>query len=129
MTNILIVDTDLGLVFWLGQILDAAGYETYPAKGVAEAVSLMSQLHLRIDALIIRPTLEGAQAFASELRNRQRGHLKAIALLADPNEETECPWFWDSSHVKPELPDQEARGSFLTLVRGVLSPDGAVTRR
>ena len=126
MTNVLIVDTDLGLVFWLGQILDAAGYETYPAKGVPEAVSLLAELGLRIDVLIIRHNLDGAYTFASELRLSQGGRLKTLALLEKPDEHTESPQAWDGWLLKPTLPDQNARGTFLTLVRGVLAPGSPV---
>src|SRR5215472_5695366 len=91
-TNVLIVDTDLGLVFWLGQALDAAGYETYPAKGVTEAVSLLAELKLRIDVLIVRHDLEGAETFASELRWSQGGHLKTVALLEDADGERSAHW-------------------------------------
>jgi hypothetical protein len=123
-TNVLIVDTDLGLVFWLGQALDAAGYETYPAKGVTEAVSLLAELKLRIDVLIVRHDLEGAETFASELRWSQGGHLKTVALLEDADGERSA--HWDAWMVRPRLPDQRAKGTFLTLVQEVLSRGRAV---
>ena len=59
MKNILIVDNDLGFVFWLCQALDAAGYETLPAKGVPEAVALLDELEVWVDVLMVRRTLPG----------------------------------------------------------------------
>ena len=33
-TSILLIDSDLGLLFWLGRILDHAGYQAFPARSV-----------------------------------------------------------------------------------------------
>ena len=41
MRTILIVDSDLGFVFWLGRALHDAGYEALPAKDVPEATAII----------------------------------------------------------------------------------------
>jgi len=118
--NVLIVDNDLGFVFWLGQALDAAGYDTLPAKGVREAVTLLSEIHVKIDVLMVRSSLPGAEEFAAELRWAQRGHLKTIALLEENDDQGESLSAWDGWQLKPSLPDSNARKIFLSLVQGVL---------
>ena len=43
MRSILIVDSDLGFVFWLGRALHDAGYEALPAKDVPEATAIIGR--------------------------------------------------------------------------------------
>jgi DNA-binding response OmpR family regulator len=119
--NILIVDNDLGFVFWLCQALDAAGYETLPAKGVPEAVALLDELEVWVDVLMVRRTLPGADVFAAELRGSQRGHVKTIALLDQNDEQSESMADWDGWQVKLKVSDTIARKIFLSLVHSALT--------
>ena len=63
--TILITDRDLGFVFWLGQLLDDAGYQALPARSSVDAIALQNQFHLKIDLLILNPSLVG---YASSLK-------------------------------------------------------------
>ena len=126
--NVLIIDNDLGFVFWLGQALDAAGYETLPAKGITEAVSLLAELKVRIDVLIVRCTLTGAGDFARAFRASQKGYLKTIALVDETDGHGDRMHDWDGWQLKPRMPDTLARNTFLSLVQGVLSLDTPVPR-
>jgi len=119
--NILIVDNDLGFVFWLCQALDAAGYETLPAKGVPEATALLAQLEVWVDVLMVRRTLPGADVFAAELRCSQRGHVKTIALIDQNDERSESMAAWDGWQVKLKVSDAIARKMFLSLVQSALT--------
>ncbi len=121
MKNILIVDSDLGFVFWLCHALDAAGYETLPAKGVPEAVTLLTELDVWIDVLMMRRTLPGADVFAAELRWSQRGHLKTIALIDQNDEQSESMAAWDGWQIKLRVSDAIARKMFLSLVQSALT--------
>jgi hypothetical protein len=118
--NILIVDNDLGFVFWLGQALDAVGYDTLPAKGVTEAVALLAELKVEVDVLILRSALRGAEEFAADLRYNQNGHLKTIALTEENEGRPTSMLGWDGWQVKPRLPEANARKIFLSLVHEVL---------
>jgi DNA-binding NtrC family response regulator len=117
--RILIIDNDLGFVFWLGQALDAAGYDTLPAKGVAEATELLAHVRGNIDVLIVRYSTPGAESFVADLRWTQRGQLKAIALIDSADQETASLPGWDAWQLKPALPDESARITFLKLVQTV----------
>jgi DNA-binding response OmpR family regulator len=119
--NVLIVDNDLGFVFWLGQALDAAGYDTLPAKGVAEAVALLAELKVEVDVLILRPALRGGEEFAADLRYNQNGQLKTIALTEEDEGRLASMSGWDGWQMKPRLPDANARKIFLSLVHEVLT--------
>jgi hypothetical protein len=83
--TVLIVDRELGFVFWLGQALDRAGYQALPAKSCEDAAELLKQLNVEIHLLIVGHSLEGAGAFADSLR-RSQGHLKVIDVIGDGEE-------------------------------------------
>jgi DNA-binding response OmpR family regulator len=117
--NILLVDSDLGFTFWLGQLLDQAGYEAFPAKSVADAIQLLDQLKFQIDLLVLNPALEGAASFAAVLRHSQP-HIKIVAVhdanvLVDWRE-------MDASHVKTQHIDEAARSEWLNFIRMFCRP-------
>jgi hypothetical protein len=76
MVTVLIIDNDLGFMFWLGQILNEAGYAVLPAKSASEAVELMSENNIEADLLIINPSLPGVVRLVGELRPLQRWKVK-----------------------------------------------------
>src|ERR1700681_144903 len=83
--TVLIVDPELGFVFWLGQALDRAGYQALPARNCEDATELLKQLNVEIHLLIVGHSVMGAAAFAEALRHSQ-GHLKVIAVIGDGEE-------------------------------------------
>ena len=119
MKNILIVDSDLRFVSWLCQVLDAAGYETIPAKGVAQAMQVVADLDVWVDILIARPTLSGADGFAKELRSSQQGQLKTIALIDRNDEPCDSLAAWDRCQDK-SVSAAIAGPVFLSLVQTIL---------
>src|SRR5260370_6183096 len=46
--TVLIVDRELGFVFWLSQALDEAGYRAFPAKSIPDANNLLLELNIEI---------------------------------------------------------------------------------
>jgi len=118
-TNILLVDSDLGFTFWLGQLLDEAGYEAFPAKSIADAIQLLDQLKFQIDLLVLNPALEGAVSFAAVLRHSQP-HIKIVAVH-DPK----LPGDWlemDGSRPKTHRSDEAARSEWLNFIRTFCRP-------
>ena len=83
--TVLIIDPELGFVFWLGQALDRAGYQALPAKNCEDAAELLKLLNVEIHLLIVGRSVAGAGAFAEALRHGQ-GHLKVIAVIGDGEE-------------------------------------------
>ena len=125
MTNILLVDSDLGFTFWLGQLLDEAGYEAFPAKSIADAIQLLDQLKFQIDLLVLNPALEGASSFAAVLRHSQP-HVKIVAVH-DPEVFGEWPEM-DGSRAKTRRTDAEARNEWLHFFRAFCQPSLASRR-
>jgi hypothetical protein len=114
--TVLLVDSDLGFVFWLGHALDSAGYEALPAKSVSDAIALLVQYRLSIDLLILNPSLAGAPGFAEDVRTSQR-HAKIIVLA----ESTGAMQGGEVSHPKPDRIDEIAKLEWLDLIHNVLA--------
>jgi len=66
---ILIVDDDLGFVWWLGALLAEAGYQTLPATSCRQALSRIKRLNGSLGAAIVNPTLPGGHRLLETLGN------------------------------------------------------------
>jgi len=126
--NILIVDNDLGFVFWLCRILDAAGYEAVPATGIPEALAALEELDVWVDVLMARHSLPGADGFAARLRLSQQGQVKTIALIDQYDEPGESIGAWDGWQVKLNISDAIAQPIFLSLVQIALTKGAKMPR-
>jgi hypothetical protein len=122
--TVLIVDRDLGFVFWLGQALDNAGYRALPAKSIGDAATLLGQMNLEIDLLIVSLFLEGAAEFADALR-RFQGHLKVIAVIGEWEEPSSALRGADASERRPLSLGDVSRIQWLRTIQRVLEPPGS----
>jgi DNA-binding response OmpR family regulator len=111
--HILIVDNDLGFICWLGSVLTAAGYRSWPACSTSEAISLSTRKPLaRLDLLIVNASLPGVSELIAHFR-RAHSRLKVMAL--GPQAETLAgvhAW-----HPTPGLSDDSAREEWVRAVR------------
>jgi hypothetical protein len=105
MKNILIVENDLGFIFWLGGALVAADYQPWPACGVSDAIDLVGQAAVPIDLVIVNPTLPAVSELVDVLR-RSQPDLKVMALGAQGR--TKLPGF-DAWHGKPGPAQEPAK--------------------
>jgi hypothetical protein len=113
--TILIVDRDLGFVFWLGQVLDAAGSVAVPAKGIAEAAEIVSMLRLPVDVLITSPAERGVREFVEKLRFTSPD-LQVIALASDEDPAWAMPPAGAVWKHKPRHRDEATRSEWLDLI-------------
>jgi DNA-binding response OmpR family regulator len=118
-STILIIDSDLGSVFWLGHLLDSSGCESLPAKSLSDAKALLDDLKITVDLLILRCSIPGAAAFADDLRWSQ-GHLKTIGLLADDERISEGEPRMDAWLQKPLQTDDASKSDYLDLINWAL---------
>ena len=102
MNTVLIVDSDLGFVFWLGQKLNEVGHHAWPAVSVSNAKALAARFDPNV--LIVNFSLPGAEAF---VKSFQRSHTE-VRILALPS-------------------DFEARLEYLRDLNGVLCTEGEQT--
>ena len=119
--TVLIVDPELGFVFWLGQALDRAGYQALPAKSCEDAADLLKQLNVEIHLLIVGHSLPGAAAFTDALR-RGQGHLKVIAVIGD-GEEPSAPFPGaNASQLMLSAVDETSEIEWLETIEDVFFP-------
>jgi ActR/RegA family two-component response regulator len=121
---ILLVDSDLGFLFWLGQALDQAGYEAFPAMTVSDAATLLRELHLTVDLLILNCSSEGAETFLNMMR-RTRKFLKTICL--DGDDHLGCINGVDAVLRPPAEITDESRSQWVQAVRALLSATSAAS--
>jgi len=123
---VLIVDSELGFVFWLGQTLDKAGYQVFPAKSIPDASRLLLEANIEIDLLIVSPSTPGAPEFAADLR-RSQGHLKLIALIGHEEDPAARLPGMDASQRKPLSIDEASRKEWLETIQRLFDNDTATT--
>ncbi len=115
--SLLLVDTDLGFLFWFGRSLDQAGYEAFPARSVPDAMTLLVELRLSVGLLILNCALPGAEDFVARMRH-SRKNLKVISLVGaeqlwhTPGVDAICP--------KPLEINDRSRVELLQIVHRVL---------
>ena|ERR1700688_4775029 len=126
-TTVLILDRDLGFVFWLGQVLINAGYQALPANSCEAGTELVRQLNLGIDMLIVSYSLPGADVFLNSLRHSQ-GHLKVIAVLDAGEEPVKALSGADAAQHRPSLVNEGVETEWAETIKGVLARGGATTR-
>lgn len=120
--TVLIVDRELGFVFWLGQALDRAGYQALPAKSCEDAAELIQQLNVEIHLLIVGHSLPGADAFADALRQSQ-GHLKVIAVIGDGEEASPTFPGADAQFMLSSV-DEASETEWLETIKDLFSREG-----
>lgn len=117
-TTVWIVDDDLGFVWWLGEIFTEAGCRALPALSCEQAVSLMKQLDVGIDLLVLNPQLPGVIRMLQMLRGAD-ANFKVVAIGKIP------PVLATAIHPqanleRPSSSDSISRLEWLTKVRKLL---------
>ena len=123
MVTVVIIHNDLGVTFWLGQILTEAGYAALPAKAVSEAVDLIAEHKIEADLLIINSSLPGVVDLIANLR-RSRPGLKVIAAVDVEGQSFSLPGV-DCHIVKPVCADEGLRLKWLKTIQELLTQDSA----
>jgi FixJ family two-component response regulator len=83
--TILIVDEDVGLVWWLGELFHEAGYQSIPALSSKQALALVRGDHKGVDLLVIDPRLWGASRLIKTL---SRARPPKLVFTQGPGEVT-----------------------------------------
>jgi response regulator RpfG family c-di-GMP phosphodiesterase len=121
--TVLIINNDIGFTFWLGQTLNEAGYATLPARGVSDAVELLSEHKVQPDLLIINPASPGVLDLIADLR-RSQVRLKVIASI-EGEEQAFNLLGVDRLLLKPVGADETVRVKWLETIEGLLGRDSA----
>ena len=121
MTTVLIVDGDLGFVFWLGQALDSAGYLALPANDTRSALKLIQEHKIRVDILVIDPLLPNAFSLIATLRQAIATLITVGAISPEWGVRPSEPEF-NAVIRKPEKLTAAALLSWLALIRSFFGP-------
>jgi ActR/RegA family two-component response regulator len=68
----LLIDDDLGFLFWLADVLSEAGYQAYSAERFAEAAWLLAEIHGGVDLAIVNLRLPEAVSVVKLLGSSPR---------------------------------------------------------
>jgi DNA-binding NtrC family response regulator len=100
--TVLIIDLDVGFVFWLGEIFTEAGSNAVPALNCGQALSLVTELELQVDVIVLDAALEGVSEMIQALRKenqalkiavvRSRASNAPSAINADWTLQRPAPW-------------------------------------
>jgi len=118
--TVLIVDDDLGFVFWLGRALDESGCAAFPARSIPDAGALLRELKVSLDLLIVNPTLPGTAGFIEGLR-RSGAQFKVIAVTEDVEQPWDSPLGAIATRPKPRGRDDISKWEWLHLILSVLT--------
>ncbi len=80
--TVLIVDDDLGFALWLSELFVALrAVNVIPAPNSDDALAMTTKLKLKVDLLLVNPSLSGVEGLIKSLK-RRRSNLK-IVLIGD----------------------------------------------
>jgi hypothetical protein len=113
MKNILIVDNDLGFIYWLGTVLIGADYQPWPACSVSDAITVVGRKPtVPLDLLIVNPSLPGI-SYLITLFRRSQADLKVMA--AGPHDERSLPGV-NAWRQKPIPGDESAKQKWVRAI-------------
>lgn len=81
--TVLIVDDDLGFIWWLGGAFGEAGCRVVPAFNCRQAFALTTTLNLEIDLIVVNPGLVGVSEMVEAMRIAH-GTITIVAILNGP---------------------------------------------
>jgi hypothetical protein len=111
----LIVDDDVGLIFWFGEIFAKAGWNIVPALNCRQAVSLAVMWDSHIDLIVVNPALKSIPELVDTL---SRVHRPKIVIIRDPDVEPDIPA--DATIDRPDVSTSLSRAEWAERVRKLL---------
>ena len=115
----LIVDDDLGFVWWLGERFHEVGYCPAPALNPRQAGSLLKELNLKITVVVVNPGLPGAQRLMKTLSRTQSPRVKII-IIRDPSVPTTAAVRAHAIVERPLSLEPTSRHEWLRKLRRIL---------
>jgi hypothetical protein len=117
-TAILLIDPDVGFIFWLGKALDLAGYESLPAINTRAATELIEEHKLMADVVVIDPFAPAALPFIARLR-QTRPFLKAVAAIPPETERSPDLSGFEAVRRKPNHLTPDAAFEWVSLIHSL----------
>jgi hypothetical protein len=119
--TVLIVDEDLGFVWWLGEIFHELGCRAVPALSCREALSLAETAKLTVDLIVVNPALSGVREMVKTLRT-----VRSPKIVAIPQPRGLRRLGPDVHAVleRPSTGETVSRSKWIRTVRGILAQIG-----
>ena len=116
--TVLIVDDDLGFVWWLGDIFIEVGGRALPALNCGEAVVLTKRFGVEPDLIILNPSLPGASKMLQSYV-QTKPHLK-IVTIGPPSKALATSIHVHATLERPSQMEPILRTEWLEKLRKVL---------
>jgi hypothetical protein len=117
--TLLVVDNDVGFVWWLGEIFTEAGYRAVPALHCSQALAAVKKFHLQIDLLVVNPALTGVLRLVNSLE--RPGRDLRIVLIREGPIGLKYPGFrYDATLTRPSGWEPVSRTDWLRKLRTLL---------
>ena len=113
--TILIVDEDIGFVWWLGDMLKEVGCRVLPALACGEAVLLTKQLGIEPDLIIVNPSLAGTPQML-QFFIHTKSHLQIVTTGA-PSKALTASIHVGAILERPSANEPAIRGQWLEKLR------------
>lgn len=113
----LIVDEDVGFIWWLGEILNEVGYQAVPALSAKQAVALFAETKFVADLVVVSPGLPGVSALLETL---SRSRTPAVVLIENRNADSIPGIRPIASLVRPSGWEPVSRVEWLRTMRRVV---------
>ena len=116
--TVLIVDDDVGFIWWLGETFTEAGYRAIPALNPSQAVTFLAALHEEINLLVVNGSLAGVGRFVKAL-TASRHDLQVILIQDDRT--AKAPSFrYKATLTRPSGWEPVSREDWLRKLRALL---------
>jgi DNA-binding response OmpR family regulator len=118
---VLIVDEDVGFVWWLGEIFHDLGCRAVPALSCQDAISIAKTANLAPDLIIVNPVLPGVAGMIKALR---RGHSAKIVAIQERRASRGIDPEAHAVLERPMAGEPIRRSHWIRIVRGLLAQIG-----
>jgi len=117
--TLLVVDNDVGFVWWLGEIFTEAGYHVVPALNCSQALTAIKKFHLQINLLVVNPALIGAVRLVTSLECT-RYDLRIVLIREGPIGLKYPGFRYDAALTRPSGWEPISRTDWLRKLRTLL---------
>lgn len=117
--SLLIVDSDVGFLWWLGELFAEAGYHAVPALNCSQGLAAVKKFHIPIDLLVVNPALTGVGRLVTSLEHPGRD--LRIVLIREGPIGLKYPGFrYDATLTRPSGWEPISRTDWLRKLRTLM---------
>lgn len=110
---VLIVDEDLGFVWWLGELFSEAGCQVVPALSPDQTDSITQELDRAVDVVVVNPELAG---ISEMIRNLSQSQVPKVVVIRD-QDRPDSGLFAHATLKRPSSASQLSQQDWLRQVK------------